>query len=528
MKMMKALLAAAIIAGGFGAAAALAATFRFADQGDALSMDPQALNESLQLSIMGNVYEPLVGRGKKLELIPILATSWKQTAPTVWRFTLRKDVKFHDGTPFTADDVIFSFERAKAESSDMKTYVGPFKEIKKIDDLTVDILTSEPFPILPDTIGFWYMMSKSWCEKNNAKEPVDVRKGKENAATLKANGTGPFMLKSREPGVRTVFVVNPNYWTKIESNVTEAVFTPIGNAATRVAALISGDIDMMEPVPLQDIERISANPSLKLLQGPELRTIFLGMDQSRDELLYSNVKGKNPFKDKRVRQAFYQAIDENAIAKTVMRGAATPTQLMIAPGINGFSKEQNTRLPYDPTAAKKLLADAGYPNGFIVGMNCPNDRYVNDAQICQAVAAMLAKIGIKMNLNAETKVTYFPKILSRDTSFYLLGWTPASYDAHNPIFALLMSPGPSGRGQFNLGSYSNKRIDELGPQIASELDQKKRDAMIHEVFKIHADDVGHIPLHQQALAWGMKKSVDLVQLADNINQLKWVVVKSAP
>ena len=525
MKMMKALLAAAIIAGGFGAAPALAATFRFADQGDALSMDPQALNESLQLSIMGNVYEPLVGRGKKLELIPILATSWKQTAPTVWRFTLRKDVKFHDGTPFTADDVIFNFERAKAESSDMKTYVGPFKEIKKIDDLTVDILTSEPFPILPDTIGFWYMMSKSWCEKNNAKEPVDVRKGKENAATLKANGTGPFMLKSREPGVRTVFIVNPSYWTKIESNVTEAVFTPIGNAATRVAALISGDIDMMEPVPLQDIERISANPSLKLLQGPELRTIFLGMDQSRDELLYSNVKGKNPFKDKRVRQAFYQAIDENAIAKTVMRGAATPTQLMIAPGINGFSKEQNSRLPYDPTAAKKLLADAGYPNGFIIGMNCPNDRYVNDAQICQAVAAMLAKIGVKMNLNAETKVTYFPKILSRDTSFYLLGWTPASYDAHNPIFALLMSPGPSGRGQFNLGSYSNKRIDELGPQIASELDQKKRDAMIHEVFKIHADDVGHIPLHQQALAWGMKKNVDLVQLADNINLLKWVVVK---
>ena len=525
MKMMKALLAAAIIAGGFGATAALAATFRFADQGDALSMDPQALNESLQLSIMGNVYEPLVGRGKKLELIPILATSWKQTAPTVWRFTLRKDVKFHDGTPFTADDVIFSFERAKAESSDMKTYVGPFKEIKKIDDLNVDIVTSEPFPILPDTIGFWYMMSKSWCEKNNAKEPVDVRKGKENAATLKANGTGPFMLKSREPGVRTVFVVNPNYWTKIESNVTEAVFTPIGNAATRVAALISGDIDMMEPVPLQDIDRISANPSLKLLQGPELRTIFLGMDQSRDELLYSSVKGKNPFKDKRVRQAFYQAIDENAIAKTVMRGAATPTALMVAPGINGFVKEQNARLPYDTATAKKLLADAGYPNGFEVGMNCPNDRYVNDAQICQAVAAMLARIDVKVNLMVETKATYFPKILSRETSFYLLGWTPASYDAHNPIFALLMSPGPSGRGQFNLGSYANKRIDELGPQIASELDQKKRDAMIAEVFKIHSDEVGHLPLHQQALAWGMKKNVDLVQLADNINLLKRVVLK---
>jgi peptide/nickel transport system substrate-binding protein len=294
---LKALLAAAIVAVAFGAPAALAVTFRFADQGDALSMDPHALNESLQLSIMGNVYEPLVGRGKKLELVPVLATSWKQTAPTVWRFVLRKDVKFHDGTPFTADDVIFSYERAKSESSDMKTYVAPIKEIKKIDDLTIDLVTSEPFPILPDTIGFWYMMSKSWCEKNNATGPVDVRKGKENAATLKANGTGPFMLKSREPGVRTIFVSNPSYWTKMESNITEAVFTPIGNAATRVAALISGDIDMMEPVPLQDIERLSANASIKLLQGPELRTIFLGMDQARDELLYSSVKGKNPLKD---------------------------------------------------------------------------------------------------------------------------------------------------------------------------------------------------------------------------------------
>ncbi|HEX8010010.1 MAG TPA: ABC transporter substrate-binding protein [Casimicrobiaceae bacterium] len=529
MKIIKTLLAAAIVAGGFGAAAALAVTFRFADQGDAISMDPHSLNETLQLNITGNMYEPLVGRGKKLELVPLLATSWKQTAPTVWRFTLRQGVKFHDGTPFTAADVIFSYERAKADGSDMKTYVGPIKEIRKIDDFTIDIVTNEPFPILPDTINQWYMMSKSWSEKNNATTPVDVRKGKENAATLKANGTGPFMLKSREPGVRTVLVPFPGYWGgKIESNITEAVFTPIANAATRVAALISGDIDMMEPVPLQDIDKLKADPALKVMVGPELRTIFLGMDQARDELLYSNVKGKNPFKDKRVRQAFYQAIDENAIAKTVMRGAATPSGLMIAPGIRGYPKQLNTRLPYDPAAAKKLLADAGYPNGFIVGMNCPNDRYVNDAQICQAVSAMLAKIGVKVNLAAETKVTYFPKILSRDTSFYLLGWTPGSYDAHNAIYALLMSPGPAGQGQFNLGSYSNKRVDELGNQIAQELDPKKRDAEIAELFKIHKDDIGHIPLHQQALAWAMKKNVDLTQLADNNNWLKWVVIKSAP
>lgn len=517
--------AAIAFAGALGAGGAPAATFRFADQGDAISMDPHSLNETLQLTVTGNMYEPLVGRGKHLELLPLLATSWKQTAPTVWRFSLRHDVKFHDGTPFNADDVIFSYERSKAEGSDMKTKIAPVKEVKKIDDHTVDFVTNDPFPILPDTISTWYMMSKVWCEKNNSTAPVDVRKGKENAATLRANGTGPFMLKAREPGVRTVLVPNPNYWDKVESNITEAVFTPIKNDATRVAALISGDIDMMEPVPLQDIDKLKAIPGLTVLQGPELRTIFLGMDQSRDELLYSNVKGKNPFKDKRVRQAFYQVIDIEAIKSRIMRGAATPTNEMIAPGIKGFVPEMNKRLPYDPATARKLLAEAGYPDGFEVGMNCPNDRYVNDSSICQAIAAMLAQIGVKINLMVETKVTYFPKILSRNTSFYMLGWTPDSYDAQNAIYALLMTPTAAGQGLFNLGSYSNKRVDELGKEIASELDDKKRGAMIAELFKIHGDEFGTLPLHQQALAWAMKKNIELVQLADNVNLLKWVVVK---
>ncbi len=517
--------AAVLVAGLLIAMGADAAVLRFADQGDAISMDPHSLNETLQLNVTGNIYEPLVGRGKKLELVPLLATSWKQTTPTLWRFNLRKGVKFHDGSAFTADDVIFSYERGKGEGSDVKTYVGPIKEIRKVDDFTIDIVTTEPFPILPDTINSWYMMSKSWCEKNNATTPVDVRKGKENAATMKANGTGPFMLKTREPGVKTVLVNNPAYWEKVESNVTEAVFTPIKNDATRVAALITGEIDMMEPVPLQDIEKLKANADLVILQGPELRTIFLGMDQSRDELLFSSVKGKNPFKDKRVRQAFYQAIDIDAIKTRIMRGAATPTNLMVAPGIRGFAAELNKRLPYDPAAAKKLMVEAGYPDGFEIGMNCPNDRYVNDSLICQAIAAMLAKIDVKVNLMAETKVTYFPKILSRNTSFYLLGWTPSSYDSHNALFALVMSPGASGQGQFNLGSYSNKRIDALGPQIASELDEGKRNALIAEAFKLHSDDVGHLPLHQQALAWAMRKNVSLVQLPDNNNWLKWVVVK---
>jgi peptide/nickel transport system substrate-binding protein len=516
----------AVFGGSLAALPAAAKTFRYANQGDALSMDPHSLNESLQLNFTAHIYEPLVGRGKKLELVPALATDWKQTAPTVWRFNLRKGVSFHDGTPFTADDVIFSYDRAKGDGSDVKTYVGAIKEIRRINDHAIDIVTHEPFPILPDVISLWMMMSKKWCEENRATQPVDKRKGVENTASFKANGTGPFRLRSREPGIRTTLVRNFNYWDKaIETNIEEVIFTPIGNASTRVAALLSGEIDMMEPVPVQDVSRIAAAANLKVMQGPELRTIFLGMDQSRGELLFSNVKGKNPFKDKRVRQAFYQSIDINAIQKVVMRGASAPTGLMIAPGIRGFPADLNKRLPYDPDGAKKLLADAGYPQGFEVGMNCPNDRYVNDEEICKAISAMLARAGVKVNLVAESKATYFPKILSRNTSFYLLGWTPGSYDSHNPLFALMATPGAGGQGQFNLGSYSNAKLDELTRAIATETDLAKRTGMIHEAMKIHQDDVGHIPLHQQALAWAMKKNVDTVQLADNFMFLKWTVVK---
>jgi peptide/nickel transport system substrate-binding protein len=226
-----------------------------------------------------------------------------------------------------------------------------------------------------------------------------------------------------------------------------------------------------------------------------------------------------------VRQAFFQAIDINGIQKTVMRGAATPAAHLIGPGVNGFDPSTDKRLAYDPEASKKLLAEAGYPSGFEVAMNCPNDRYVNDGEICQAVASSLAKVGVKINLQAESKATYFQKILSRNTSFYLLGWTPSTYDAHNPLTSLMATPSDKGQGQFNLGSYSNPKVDELTLKIQSETDQGKRNAMIAEAFKVHADEVGHLPLHQQALAWGMKKTVSLTQLADNMMFFKWVTVK---
>ena len=518
-----------LVAGAIGSLGAIGAanakTIRIGNQGDALSMDPHSLNESLQLSVTGNVYEGLVGRNKDLSLAPLLATNWSQPTPSVWRFELRKNVQFHDGTPFTADDVLFSFTRAAADGSDMKSYTNDIKEVRKVNDFVVEIETKGPFPILPDVISLVYIMSKKWSEANQATRPVDRRKGVENAASFRANGTGPFRVRERQPSIKTTFNKSGNYWGKSEGNVTEVIYTPITNDATRVAALISGEIDVMEPVPVQDIARVNASANAKAMTGPELRTIFLGMDQKRDELLYSSVKGKNPFKDKRVRQAFYQAIDIDGIKRTVMRGASNPTALMVGPGINGFDANANKRLSFDLDAAKKLMADAGYAAGFEVSMNCPNDRYVNDGEICQAVAANLSRINVKINLQAETKGTYFPKILRRDTSFYMLGWTPGTYDSHNALNGLMRCVDDKGSGQFNLGAYCNPKVDELIAKIQSETDKPKRQAFIAEAFKLHTDDIGHLPLHQQALAWGVSKKVDLVQLADNFMPFKWMSVK---
>src|SRR6185369_3821149 len=477
--------------------------------------------------MLGNVYEGLTKRDKDLKIIPGLAERWEVVEPTRWRFHLRKGVKFHNGEDFTADDVVFSAARLHVPASDVKTRFPADTKVVKVDDYTVDFILSGPNPILHAEWDTWYILSKKWAEANGSAQPQPQAGQQMSYAALHANGTGPFIITEHQAGVRTVFKPNPKWWGKPEHNFDEVIFTTIANDATRVAALLSGDVDWADPIPLQDVDRINVSANAQVLQGPELRTIFLSFDQYRDELRYSNIKGKNPFKDVRVRKAFYLAIDENAIADKVMRKAAVPSALMISPLLFPLAKDF-TRPKADPNEAKKLLAEAGYPNGFEVGMDCPNDRYVNDAAICQAVAANLALIVVKVNLMTETKVTYFPKILRRDTSFYLLGWTPSTVDSHDVLSSIMATPTDKGQGQFNLGAYSNPKLDELTLKVQSETDQKKRNDMIREAFRIHQEDVGHIPLHQQTLAWATAKSVQLTQLPNNYMYFKWITQKSSP
>jgi len=505
-----------------------AKTLRWANRGDLQTTDPHSQNEGLTNNVNSLVYEFLVDRDKQLKLQPRLAVSWQKVNDTTWRFKLRPGVKFHDGTPFTADDVVFSFERARADTSQLRAYANAAGIPRKIDDLTVEFTTNGPNPTELEHIALINIMSRAWCEKNRATRPQNYA-GKEDLVTAhQANGTGPYMLKSREPDVKTVLVRNPDWWGAkeglFEGNVDEVVFTPITSDATRLAALISGEVDVINDPPPQDVPRLKQTPNVKVIEGTENRVVFIGMDQKRDELAYSNVKGRNPFKDKRVRQALYQAIDIDAIQRTVMRGLSKPTGVLL-PNPGQSSPDLEKRLPYDKAAARKLLADAGYPDGFEVTLDCPNNRYVNDEKICQALAAMWSQIGVTTRVNAMQRATYFPKLEKTDTSLYMLGWGGATTDAIFTLQPVLSTWNGKGDGDYNYGRYTNARLDELTARIKTDMNFEERLELIHDALAAHSAEVNHIPLHRQVIPWASRSNVTVVHRADNYVIPQWVKIQ---
>jgi peptide/nickel transport system substrate-binding protein len=506
---------------------ASAKTFRMSVSGDANTLDPHSQNAGNVTLVLRQIYEPLVKRGKKLEIEPGLAVKWTQLSPVAWRFELRPNVKFSNGNAFNADDVVYSIQRSLHEFSQYGIFTDTIADAKKIDDLTVDIVTKIPDPVLIDKLSSVFIMDKEWSEQNNATRPQNVR-GREEAFTGRnAMGTGPFVLRSREPDVRTVLVANPNWWNEKarEGNVTEIVFQPIASAATRTAALRSGEIDFILDPPVQDIQQLAAAPGLKVVSGPEVRTIFISFDTSRDELLYSSVKGRNPFKDVRVRLALYHAVNIDAIHTRVMRGQSVNTGALYPDAVNGYSKEWDKRLPFNVAEARKLMREAGYPDGFEVAFDCPNNRYINDEAICQALVAMWSQIGVKANLNAMPLATYFPKVQRDDTSLYLLGWGVPTYDALYSLQALIRTrDGSPGNGTWNHGRFSDPDFDKVIDAVKLETNADARRKLIADFNKLYFERVPHIPLHHQVIPWAMRANVDVVHRADNQLEVKWVKV----
>ena len=499
---------------------------RWAAAGDPQTMDPHSQNEGLTNSVNSQVYEFLIQRDKKLQRMPGLATAWKQIDALTWQFTLRKGVKFHDGAPFTADDVVFSMERVKHANSQLRVYGNQVGVARKIDDHTVEFKLPQVNPIFLDHIAALNIMNKAWSEKNNCTTPLDYKNKEEKFTSLNANGTGPFRLVSRQPDIKTIWKKNDAWWGKHEGNITSVTYSSIKNDATRVAALISGELDFVLDPPPQDMERLEKTAGIKVVKGVENRVIFIGMDQARDDLLYSSVKGKNPFKDKKVRQAMYQAIDIETIRTKLMRGQAFPTGGITPSPLGAFNDPAiEKRRPFDVAAATKLMAEAGYPQGFEVTLNCPNNRYVNDEKICQALAAMWAKINIKIKLDAQPRSTYFPRLDKLDTSLYMLGWGGAITDAETALTPVLRNRGASGVGDYNYGNYKNAKLDEAAAASSKEPDVAKREALIKQALLAHNDEVNHLPLHRQVIPWATRSNLSVVHRADNFLTYDWITVK---
>ena len=506
------------------AGVAHAVTLRWAAQNDVLTLDPHSQNHATTISILQHAYEPLVRYDKNFQVEPCLATGWQQIGPTQWRFNLRKGVKFHDGSPFTADDVLFSFARIRQPNGNMQIYVSGINEMKKIDDHTVDFMLAGPNPVMLRNLTVFFIMSRAWADKTKSQNVQNYKDKEETHASRHVNGTGAYLIKSWEPDKRIVLAANANWWDKREGNATEVIYTPIKADATRVSALLSGDVDLVTDLPTQDVARLRQDPKLKVLDGHENRTIFIGMDQHNNELKYASVKGKNPFKDVRVRRALNMAVDREAIKRVTMRGLSIPGGLMIAPGIHGYEKEIDRIPPFDAEGAKKLLAEAGYPNGFEFTLDCPNNRYVNDEEICQALVGMWARIGLKPKLNAMPFANYIPKILNLDTSAYMLGWGVATFDALYMLQSLARTKTTGADGSFNQGRISDPKLDAMIDAMKTEMDQKKRDALIREALVTVRDRHYYVPLHYQLRPWAMKKNVTTVHRANDAPESRFARV----
>lgn len=519
--------AALIACAVFLAGAAEARSVTWARSGDSLTLDPHAQNENVTHALAHQIYEPLILRDSQGKPLPALAESWQMTSdPTVWEFNLRRGVKFHDGRPFTADDVIFSYQRALQPTSDMKLLLSSVEDLIKVDDYTLQIKTRWPNPLLPANLTNLFIMSKGWAEEHGAVQVQDFKNGEESYATRHANGTGAFELVSREPGIRTVMRRNESYWGRgqVPLEIAELIFVPMKSDELRIEALLSGKVDFVQDVPVQEIRRLQENKSVRVAIGPENRSIFLGMNVGGAELRTSNVKGANPFADTRVRHAINIAINRQAIQSEVMHGQSIPTGIIVPPGVNGYTKELDVIPPNDIEKAKALMAEAGYADGFSVTFNCPNDRYVNDEAICKAVVDQLAQIGIKADLVAQSKADHFALIKNEGSDFYLFGWGVPTFDSAY-IFSSLYHTRTETQGGWNGTRYSNPEVDRMIESLSTETDLNKRNQVIAAIWQILQAEMIYIPIHVQTLAYAMRPDLDIPVDISNQPKLKLVRVK---
>jgi peptide/nickel transport system substrate-binding protein len=481
-------------------AGADAKTLRMAYDADPTSLDPheQLAGATLQLSHL--IFDPLIRFRKDFTLEPRLATSWETIDDRTTRFHLRKDVHFHSGRTLSAKDVVWTFNRLK-QSPDFKALFEPFEGARLIDDLTVDLITKGPYPLVLNLATYIFPLdSEFFSQQDERGRPKDeIVKNGSSFASTHASGTGPFIVTYREQGVRMELKRFADYWdTASPGNVDQIIFTPIKEPATRVAALLAGDVDFIAPVPPTDLVRVQSDSCCTLVTMPSTRIITFELNQARVAA----------FKDARVRRAINLAINKQGIAEKIMRGFATAAGELSPPGYDGYDADLVPR--FDLAEAKALMQQAGYADGFSVTMMAPNNRYIEDYRIAEAVAAMLAKINIKVDLQTMPKVQYWQRFDERAGDIMMIGWQSDTEDSANFYEFLALTPDrETGYGQYNAGDYSNPEVDRLTLETQTMTDKAARALQLQKIERLLYDDAALVPLHWPHLSWAARKNVHI-------------------
>ena len=512
---------------------ALCASFAFAKElrigvaSEPSSADPHFHNLGPNNQLRRNIFESLVGTDAQQRVYPELATSWRPTGPTTWEFKLRQGVKFSDGSPFDAYDVIYTVCRipgVKDSPSLFTTYTKAAERFEVPDPHTLIVHTKGPYPLLPVEFSSWGIISA----KANGVDGKSIQFNKSGCGNIHypgspafndgkaAIGTGPFLLESFRRGEGVRLKRNPGYWGKAPAWDT-VVMKPLTSAGPRVAALFAGDVDLIENPPLQDLERIRAQKGMKVVQGISNRVIYIAMSSGLDPVPgVTDTGGKNPLKDARVREALSIAINRDAIVSRIMGGVAVAAGELLPAGMFGAHPEGQMKPPAtNVERAKKLLAEAGYPNGFGITLGTPNDRYINDAQVAQAVAQMWTRICVKTQIDAMTASTFFSRRNKKEFAVYLAGWGAATGEMSSPLKALIATADKSrGYGATNPTGYSNKALDDTLTQALATVDYAEREKLLQKTSRIAAEDWAIIPLHFEVTPWAMNSKVDYKARAD--------------
>ena len=505
---------------------------RWSSAGDFLTFDVHAQNESLNSAANAAVYETLVRYNPEMKIEPALATHYERVKDG-FLFTIRQGVRFHEGEILTAEDVAYSINRALMPESQFKVAAAGILNATVVNDKQVLIKTTSGCPVFLNQLTQLRILNKKWLEKHNALHPQNYVSGEESYLARHANGTGPFKLVYREVDVRTEFVANHDWWDEAnrKGNVEKVIYTPIGSAATRTAALLSGQIDfVLDPAP-QDIARLERNSAVTVRSHAEDRVMMIALDQYRDHSPYiSDLQGQplsfNPFKDVRVRQALSLAVNREALVRSIMRGKAVATGTLVSQSVFGYSTQIAQPPVYDLEKAKALLKEAGLEKGFSFTLDTPNNRWINDENLCKALAGMWAKLNIKVNVHSMPRSQYFPKVLSFDSSAGLVGWGSNTFDAFYPMQSLSATfDVSSGAGISNIGRISDSRMDELLKKLAVAENPNSRQSLAQEVLALEKKEVFHIPLLQPMFSWAMKKNVEPIVRPDNRLTLEWIIVK---